>query len=194
MANVRRPKSVRGKKRPRVFAGKQFQYMQKDPAQSEEDSFARPSSASKRKLSSNDPTDNVGMTSGTSSMLLRPRKTCSTSSSSGVDGSEADSWKLSGNRIIACDKLVAFVGMIRHCNKGSLSVSEDNRRGLLTRITVSCGGCGWSCYLADSYEKSDDSRNTRSVLAMRMIGKGEVSLQTFCVVMDLPSGVKSQLQ
>ncbi len=165
MSMIRSAKPRRGKKRPRVFPGTHYRCRQKELAQSvqedpdpvvQEDTepFARPS-ASKRKLTVNHPAENVGiMTSGISSMLLRPRATCSTSSSSGVDGSKADSWKLRGNRIIGCDKLVACVGMVRHCAKGSLSVSEGVQRGLVTRITVSCGGCGWFCHLSDSYEQS----------------------------------------
>ena len=184
-----------GKKRPRGFGGIQKQFVQRvDPAGealSEEESLAPPS-ASKRKIESPTRATPEGFTSGTCPVVLRSRPS-GESPGSGQGSSERSNWILRGNRIVPCDSLVSLVSMVRHCPQHPLSISEDRDtvRGLVTRITVKCG-CGWTHHLTDSYKSSHLSLNARSVFAMRLIGKGEVSLHTFCAVMDLPAGMKTQ--
>ncbi len=81
--------------------------------------------------------------------------------------------------------------MVRHCPKIPLSVSEDRVvRGLVTKIVVKCG-CGWSDCLSNPYSSDELSLNTRSVLGMRLIGKGEESLHVVTSILDLPVGMKS---
>ena len=97
---------------------------------------------------------------------------------------------LRGNRIINISSIVSLVSMVSHCPQHPLSISEEpgTVRGLVSRICVKCT-CGWFYYLTDSYDSSQLAQNTQSVLAMRLIGKGEMSLHTFCAMMDLPLGV-----
>ncbi len=48
--------------------------------------------------------------------------------------------------------------------------------------------CGWSECLSNPYSSDE---NTRSVLGMRLIGKGEESLHVVTSLLDLPVGMKS---
>ncbi len=121
-----------------------------------------------------------GCTKGSSTVLLRQRDEFTSSFvPPKIPAGEPDSsegWELKGNRIISCVCLVRLLGMVRHCPKIPLSVSEDRVvRGLVTKIVVKCG-CGWSQCLSDPYSSDELSLNARSVLGMRLIGKGEESL------------------
>ncbi len=121
-----------------------------------------------------------GCTRGNSTVLLRQRDEFTSSFvPPKIPAGEPDSsegWDLKGNRIISCVCLVRLLGMVRHCPKIPLSVSENRVfRGLVTKIVVKCG-CGWSNYLSDPYSSDELSLNTRSVFGMRLIGKGEESL------------------
>ncbi len=139
-----------------------------------------------------------GCTRGSSNVLLRPRDEFTSSFvPPKIPAGEPDSSEgldLKGNHVISCVCLVRLLGMIRHCPKIPkipkipLSVSEDRVvRGL---VTVKCG-CGWSQCLSDPYSSDELSLNTRSVLAMRLIGKGEESLHVVTSILDLPVGMKS---
>lgn len=150
----------RPRKRPRRFLGVQKQCL--TPVDPDCDDGLTLPSASRRKI---EPGYNApeGVTSGTSSVLLRPRPT---GSASGVKpGSSEGDWVLSGMRIIPCDSLVSVLGMLRHCDKKSVSVSETCVRGLVTRIMAKCE-CGWFQYLTESYSSSHLALNTQAVLGM----------------------------
>ncbi len=72
---------------------------------------------------------------------------------------------------------------VKHCAPGlPLTASEDSsvRRGLVSRITVSCPR-GWFQHATDPYNADHLSVNMRAVLAMRMIGRGSSSLETVAV-------------
>lgn len=49
----------------------------------------------------------------------------------------------------------------------------------------------WFHHITDPEDTSQLALNTKSVLAMRLIGKGEVSLHIICAMMDLPQGIVS---
>ncbi len=136
-----------------------------------------------------------GCTRGSSTVLLRQRDDFTSSfvppKTPAGEPDSSEGGELKGNRIISCVCLVRLLGMVRHCPKIPLSVSEDRVvRGLVTKIVVKCG-CGWSECLSNPYSSDELSLNTRSVLGMRMIGKAEESLHVLASILDLPVGMKS---
>ena len=186
---------VSGKKRPKVFSGTPYHLVkaraensgQKQQSESDEEEYARPS-ASKRKL-----TVNIGVTSGTSTVLLRPRIGNASNSMLDSQSSEPGSSGVSdspGNHIINWRELEEFVKEVRHCRRQPLTISENSssRRGLVTSITVSCG-CGWFHKLTDPYDSRQLTLNAKAVFGMKLIGKGQKSLSTLCAMMDLLPGV-----
>ena len=72
------------------------------------------------------------------------------------------------------------------CGKSS-AITEDrkNRRGLVSNLSISCSVCGKSSVITDSYCQKDLEGNSKSVLAMRAIGKGRTALETFCGLMSM---------
>ena len=185
--SVQAPKR-RGKKRRRVFTGIQHQHLprvepERDQTVEIEDTTTL-SSASKRKLSGPEPFVTSDTTSGTSPIVLRPRVIDSvpeeaSNSLTTEEGTVA-------NRIINFKILAELFSTLGHCIGNVVYISEgSNKSGLVTKISVCCT-CGWSYILSDPY---NSTLNRQSVLAMRLIGAGERSLQAFCAVMNLPGGV-----
>ena len=187
------------KKRPKRFQGTAIHKMPRlDPAPEAEAEEITVRSASSKKLLGPyiEPTQE-GFTSGDSSMLLRRRKQpggsgCGDPTSGGP--SEEDSWVMKGHRWFDCENVLAFIDRMKCPDCSSpMSVTEDSscRRGHVTRMPVTCTKCDFVHYLADSYDSRQTGLNTQSVLAARMIGKGQKSLETFCAVMDLPPPVQT---
>ena len=71
------------------------------------------------------------------------------------------------------------------CYGSPLAVVEDRnqRRGLVSKLSICCSVCGKSSAITDPYQKRDLETNTKSVLTMRAIGKGRAGLETFCGMM-----------
>ena len=66
-------------------------------------------------------------------------------------------------------------------------MTEDRqcRRGLVSRVAICCMVCGKQSFLTDPYPSEDQTVNTKSILAMRTIGKGRASLDTFTAMIDM---------
>ena len=66
------------------------------------------------------------------------------------------------------------------CCGSPLTITEDrkNRRGLASNLSISCSVCGKSSAITDSYCQKDLEVNSKSVLAMRAIGKERIALET----------------
>ena len=82
------------------------------------------------------------------------------------------------------------------CCGSPLTITEDrkNRKGLVSNLSISCSACGKSSAITDSYCQKDLEAISKSVLAMRAIGKGRTALETFCgLVCMLPSITKRAL-
>ena len=62
------------------------------------------------------------------------------------------------------------------CCGSPLAVVEDGnqRRGLVSKLSICCSVCGKFSAITDPYQKRDLETNTKSVLAMRAIGKGRI--------------------
>ena len=62
------------------------------------------------------------------------------------------------------------------CSVSPLTVVEDRnqRSGLVTKLSICFSVCGKSYAITDPYQKRDLETNTKSVLAMRVIGKGRL--------------------
>ena len=62
----------------------------------------------------------------------------------------------------------------------------EDRQGLVSRIAICCIVCGKQSLLTtDPYCAEDQTVNTKAVLAMRTIGKGRASLETFTAMMGM---------
>ena len=72
------------------------------------------------------------------------------------------------------------------CSSSPLTVTEDSnsRRGLVSKLSISCSVCGKSSTITDSYSKKDLEVNSKYVLAMR-VGKGRGALETFSGLMGM---------
>ena len=188
---------VSGKKRLKGFTGTPYRLVkaraensggQNQQTESEEEQEYAVPSASKRKL-----TARIGVTSGTSTVLLRPRIGNASNSMLDSQSSEPGSSGVSdspGNRIINWRVLEEFVKEVRHCHRHPLTISEDSssRRGLVSSITVSCV-CGWFHKFTDPYDSRQLTLNAKAVLGMKLIGKGQKSLGLLCAMMDLLPGL-----
>ena len=73
------------------------------------------------------------------------------------------------------------------CCGSSLAVVEDRnqRRGLVSKLSICCSVCGKSSVITDPCQKRDLETSTKFVLAMRAIGKGRAGLETFCGMMGM---------
>ena len=62
------------------------------------------------------------------------------------------------------------------CYDSPLAVAEDRnqRRGLVSKLSICCSVCGKSSAITDPYQKRDLETNTKSVLGIRAIGKGRL--------------------
>ena len=80
------------------------------------------------------------------------------------------------------------------CCGSELEVRKDFscRRGWVAKISLSCSHCKKEVVVTDPYKKEDVSVNSRATLAMRAIGKGRSSLQTFSGVMGMLPPVCAQ--
>ena len=84
---------------------------------------------------------------------------------------------------------ISQVLVCRECH-GDVTFSENSRRGLGSKIIISCRNCGDnsvnSCPLINdrAYEV-----NTRIIFAMRLLGIGINGIKKFCAFMDLPKPV-----
>ena len=73
------------------------------------------------------------------------------------------------------------------CCSSPLTVTEDrnSRRGLVPKLSISCSVCGKSSAITDPYSKKDLEVNSKSVLAMRVVGKGRGALETCSGLMGM---------
>lgn len=74
--------------------------------------------------------------------------------------------------------------------------NKDAKKGLAHFINISCTECDWDSTYSSSKEVQNEISkqgnnafdiNTRSVIAMREVGKGFTALKTFCGFMNIPS-------
>ena len=106
--------------------------------------------------------------------------------------------EMKGYRLVSCESLSQAVGKMGVCSEcfSPLTVREDlsTRRGLVSKLAICCTNteCGREAKVSDPYSSETKSLNTRSILAMREIGRGRSYLESFCGVMDmLPPVVSS---
>ena len=73
------------------------------------------------------------------------------------------------------------------CCGSPLAVVEDRnqRRGLVSRLSICCSVCGKSSAITDPYKKRDLETNTKSMLALRAIDKERAGLETSCGMMGM---------
>ncbi len=73
------------------------------------------------------------------------------------------------------------------CCSSPLTVTEESnsRRGLVSKLSISCSVCGKSSAITDPYSKKDLEVNSKSVIAMRVVGKGRGALETFSGLMGM---------
>lgn len=124
-----------------------------------------------------------------SSRVLRSASHSGTSASSKPN----DGGNLEGYRFVRCETLSQAIGQIGICTtcRAPLTLKEDmvTRRGLISKLSISCTQCDSEAVVSDPYAVETKSLNTRSVLAMREIGRGRSSLDHFLGLMDLPPPV-----
>ena len=77
--------------------------------------------------------------------------------------------------LVALGSLQGVVSVFT-CYGSPLAFVEDRnqRRGLVFKLPICCSVCGKSSAITDPYQKRDLETNTKSVLAMRVIGKGRL--------------------
>ena len=100
-----------------------------------------------------------------------------------------------GNRLIdlaALQEMLREVSVCRKCRVGDLTIRECGRNGLVPFLSVTCSNCSFSTEkghaMGQRAGKFYDA-NRRSVLAMRVIGRGHAALEKFCGIMDMPKPV-----
>lgn len=151
----RKARSIRRKKRPKVFMGNTTKSSEASP------SPVAVSTASKKKLA------------------LESRPTPSVSSE--FDDEQGEDFHLirvgslqrAASAFSCCDTPLKVVE------------DRSSRRGLVSKLAIVCEVCGKSSTISDPYCQEDLATNTRSVLAARAIGKGRTALETFCSLMGL---------
>ena len=76
------------------------------------------------------------------------------------------------------------------CCGSPLAVVEDRnqRRGLVSKLSISCSVYGKSSAITDPYQKRDLATNTKSVLAMRATGKGRLFVAWWGHCLQSPEG------
>ena len=85
-----------------------------------------------------------------------------------------------GYRLINCESLsqaVSEIGMCSVC-KSSLTLRESlvSRRGIVSKLVICCTVCDKKAVISDPYAPDAKQLNSRSVMAMRAIGRGKTSL------------------
>ncbi len=73
------------------------------------------------------------------------------------------------------------------CCGSPLTVTEErkSRRGLVSKVSICCTVCGKKSLVTDPYREEDLAVNSRSILGMRVIGKGRASLESFTGIMGM---------
>ena len=199
----------------RKFRGNQFSLESsssaKPPAKEldysqDEASSLQPCSASQKKLSSPIPGWIVDKERDASSPYSNPDSSCEddiSSLSCSEDDSDAysddettssDSTDLNGTRLvdISClHRLLSSISVCRQCLEGELAIEDERREGLASSVFLRCQMCGASSGWCDLLPRAGRfyQVNRRSVLAMRVIGRGHTALKKFCGIMDLPPPV-----
>ena len=97
--------------------------------------------------------------------------------------------KLCGIRLIDCEEYMEHLSETGECPKchSPLTLSENlvTKRGLVSDLKTICSTCDYAIKMSDPYSHRTKSLNTKSVLAMRSIGRGHSSMLTFCSMMDM---------
>lgn len=99
--------------------------------------------------------------------------------------------KLCGTRLIDCEEFVESLNTTGKCPNchSPLTLSENlaTKRGLVSQMNIICSDedCDYAIKISDPYSSKAKSLNTRSVLAMRSIGRGHSSMSKFCGIMDM---------
>ena len=184
----------RTKKRPRAFFGTRRQDLPRPPplspedeAQADSEDGERPipvETASSKKLALSPSFSSTGEPSSRDLHSSQPR-TSSAGESFDYVG------KMEGHRLVSCEELSKAVGEIGVCSEcGSpLKVKEDlvTRRGLVSKLMICCTNtaCSKEVTISDPYSSTAKSLNTRSVFAMREIGKGQAGLESLCGWMNM---------
>ena len=106
---------------------------------------------------------------------------------------DVDPEQCCGNRIIDMSCLQALVSaaaaLCSSCKKGYLTLLETQRFGLMTECALRCNSCSDQTQLPLSRKHPNvkwHDINRKSVLAMRLIGRGRESLKKVCATLDLP--------
>ena len=115
------------------------------------------------------------------------------STSSACEFSESYDYvgELHGYRLVNCERLFQAVSEIGVCSDcgSSLTLRENlvSRRGLVSKLMICCTStvCNKEVKISDPYTFDAKSLNARSVVAMRTIGRGQSSLESFCGMMDM---------
>ena len=78
------------------------------------------------------------------------------------------------------------IGLSSVC-KSSLALRESlvSRRRIVSKQVICCTVCDKKAAISDPYAPDAKQLNGRSVMAMRAIGRGQTSLQSFCGLMDI---------
>ena len=120
-------------------------------------------------------------------------------SSSDSDSEPLESGKeMKGYRVVDCETLGRVVSEACVCSvcTSPLVVVEDlgQRRGLVSNMSICCSNteCGKESKISDPYDSETKSLNTRSILAMREIGRGCKYMETFFGMMDMLPPVSSR--
>ena len=89
-----------------------------------------------------------------------------------------------GYRLINCESLSQAVSEIGLCSvcKSSLTLRESlvSRRGIVLKLVICCTVWDKKAVISDPYAPDAKQLNASSVIAMRAIGRGKTSLQSFC--------------
>ena len=98
-----------------------------------------------------------------------------------------------GNRIFnlaLLQQLFDKSSVCNQCKQGELILAEIDRAGLASTFQVTCDHCGHetSSYSVNKSSSSFDL-NRKSVLGMRMLGKGREGFRKLCAFLDLPGPV-----
>lgn len=111
------------------------------------------------------------------------------------DNIEKVSSNFTGYRLFDLNLLLTSICSKLSCSfcHGNIQIIEFSNHGLSSHFHVNCDSCGTiqkfhSCERIGQ-KKNIPEVNRRSVLAMRCIGQGLTSLQTFCTLMSLPNPV-----
>ena len=107
--------------------------------------------------------------------------------------------RLKGYRLVGCDKLSQAVSEVGVCSVccSPLMLGEDlvTRRGMVSKLVIGCTNtaCNKEAEISNPYSSDAKTLNARSVMGMRAIRRGQASLETFCIFLDMlpPMGPRS---